>query len=842
MPGGARIAGTLVRSAVVCAVLTVAAALFAAPGCLASSWAPAEAITLPANASTGAEAEAQINSVACGAAGRCVAVGAYTDTSHESEPMVTTDDGGSWSAASELEVPAGHSTKEPGGGLDAVACPEAEECVAVGSYTDAAGEEAPMVVGQVLGAWQRATAVQLPGNATGGGKLDAIACVSAKTCVAAGGYETSAGFTPMVAREGASWERAEEVAAPEGSVRAEFASIACPFVGDCVAVGTYATSAGGTEMMGAVEQSQVWGGASEVLAPADEPASVFVTPGLSGVSCISTGDCLAVGSYENESGLSALVAAQFGGGWGQAQGLDVLPAGAREGEGDWLRSIACGGGGECTAVGGYVEGEDNSVGMATGEVGGVWEQGTEILPPAGISPYTDELVSVACPAAGDCVAVGNATERSGTNHPYVVSQTAAPPPRIVPPPLSPPAACKAPTLHCPPPRTQKQAGEFSFDGAVRIDLGTPIEGVSARVLNYSPWISSGGSYVSAWDMLERCEHFDDCEGHSYDQLGWNAWGLGESERETLIEESLWQKNPSRSPLEVLKGENEKAVIAQNCDKSPQPPLQCATGASSPQQVGTYTDYTVLWNVEPGWFTFEVNGRKVARSRDSGVEGAFVPHAALLLGEVHSPGDQMPGDAENPEIFDDAQVLIDGRWQPFHGERPPEGKEVSWSLYGFYESASGSCIGIWDEAYGDALPAAQSRCSPTHAEPSATVKAAGHATAGAGKVSLPLSCPSGGTGCEGTIQLEQPHMAARTRGTPVSKAVAFSLPPGQSEKLTVKLTRAAAHRLARRRKLTVRGVVTAPGAGGVRVRRYTASIRLTPAPPRKRTRSHHGGRR
>ncbi len=73
-----------------------------------------------------------------------------------------------------------------------------------------------------------------------------------------------------------------------------------------------------------------------------------------------------------------------------------------------LFSVACPPSGSCVAVGSYASGEvSGSDAMVVSESDGVWNQASEIVPPSSPALRVEaRLDSVACPAAGSCVAIG----------------------------------------------------------------------------------------------------------------------------------------------------------------------------------------------------------------------------------------------------------------------------------------------------------------------------------------------------------------------------------------------------------------------------------------------------
>ena len=96
----------------------------------AGSWGQGVEVSAPATAS--ADPGAGLTGVASSAAS-CVAVGFFYDNGGNEQAMEATAAGGSWSQAAEIPAPA-NAGAPPESGLNAISCPSAGNCVAVGKY------------------------------------------------------------------------------------------------------------------------------------------------------------------------------------------------------------------------------------------------------------------------------------------------------------------------------------------------------------------------------------------------------------------------------------------------------------------------------------------------------------------------------------------------------------------------------------------------------------------------------------------------------------------------------------------------------------------------------------
>jgi hypothetical protein len=163
---------------------------------------------------------------------------------------------------------------------------------------------------------------------------------------------------------------------------------------------------------------------------------------LDSVSCPAAGSCIAVGDYQDTSGNRDAFAETFSGGAWSAVTIPMtglVPAGRSVNS---FTGISCAAAGSCTVTGTYqdVSGQTAAAGIAHGLLaslsGGTWAATT--APMAGLEPppiYTTDLpdvpvtpASVACPAAGSCVAVGDYADPGKSLHGLIETLSNAPVP------------------------------------------------------------------------------------------------------------------------------------------------------------------------------------------------------------------------------------------------------------------------------------------------------------------------------------------------------------------------------------------------------------------------------
>ena len=138
-----------------------------------------------------------------------------------------------------------------------------------------------------------------------------LACVGS-SCEIAGQYATTTGGTaPLLLHlTGATWTASLSSVpgnAKTGSTEnASLFDVSCGFDGGCAAVGHYSDTAGGTRPL--VEMVTSGGTATGVEAPqpSDMASGASVSAGLQGVSCVSSTQCTAVGTYVNSVAPNAI--------------------------------------------------------------------------------------------------------------------------------------------------------------------------------------------------------------------------------------------------------------------------------------------------------------------------------------------------------------------------------------------------------------------------------------------------------------------------------------------------------------------------------------------------------
>jgi len=251
------------------------------------------------------------------------------------------------------------------------------------------------------------------------------------------------GVAVLTARPAPVFATPIELAPPSDGVAGPYNTylngVSCTSAGNCVAVGQYTDTAGGSPPMIITETGGVWGPAVRVALPADvitDPAALFSF--LFDVDCTSAGNCTAVGAYtDNDGNSEPMVVTETAGVWGAGVALS-LPANAMTAPGSqyaWLNQLDCPAPGGCVATGGYAAtgSSMSSGGVIFSETGGVWAQGIQVVLPPNATPATSgpknpaagtvSMGGVSCLGVGQCVAEGAYTDTNFNSQPMISTET-----------------------------------------------------------------------------------------------------------------------------------------------------------------------------------------------------------------------------------------------------------------------------------------------------------------------------------------------------------------------------------------------------------------------------------
>ncbi len=332
-----------------------------------------------------------LSSVSCASASDCQAVGS---TGHDGHPLIEHWNGSEWAVTDQADtLPARHSV----GVLQAVTCIAAIDCQAVGSYGD------ELLAEHWDGThWSVEKMADPDRTAT---VLNAVSCVSASDCFAVGDNPEKL-TTGIEHWDGQEWSTvpspnpvAPDAAAGDALLTVTLDGVSCVGTTSCTAVGFYQWGAGVNEVLFERWDGTQWSiEPSPDLAPRD-PEGVA----MNGISCVSTGDCVASGNAFVGGGSPVTEIVKWDGStWTAIKSSDAV-----RGSGA-LSGISCIRANFCESVGSVPPadaGDSNTPGPSLTEHwnGSTW---TGTLGHNGPGEKLSYLDGVSCVSASDCMAVG----------------------------------------------------------------------------------------------------------------------------------------------------------------------------------------------------------------------------------------------------------------------------------------------------------------------------------------------------------------------------------------------------------------------------------------------------
>ncbi len=193
---------------------------------------------------------------------------------------------------------------------------------------------------------------------------------------------------------------------PENTENSYLTDVSCTAPTACIAVGKYSPNANETDKL----LSETWNGSEWSLRLLPNPAGKEKTA-LYGVSCASTSSCVAVGYYENNSGVVLSLVESWNGTEWKIQPM-AEPPGSESG---LLSDVSCTSTKACTAVGWYEPSAGVEVPWATRWNGKEWSAQTMPSPNGASLAYPE---GVSCASSNTCMLVGYYENSSHAQIPF----------------------------------------------------------------------------------------------------------------------------------------------------------------------------------------------------------------------------------------------------------------------------------------------------------------------------------------------------------------------------------------------------------------------------------------
>jgi hypothetical protein len=262
----------------------------------------------------------------------------------------------------------------------------------------------------LAGAGPAAAVSRSPDSAEGSSGLTAMSCGSRGNCSAGGYFANPADDVSqvfVVNEKKGTWGRAAELAglaALNVGKSAQMESMSCPSAANCSAIGFYSIGEDNRRSFVAGEKNGKWGRAEKV--PGTGSLEIAGVGTIMSVSCSSTGNCAAFGTYATDSGSTpSYVVSETRGVWHKAVRL----------RGVTIDAISCGAAGNCVAGGYSVAHLITSSGHAitVGEVRGKWGKPRDLTGAPAKATGAPRVTAVSCRSAGNCSAGGDYATKGG---------------------------------------------------------------------------------------------------------------------------------------------------------------------------------------------------------------------------------------------------------------------------------------------------------------------------------------------------------------------------------------------------------------------------------------------
>ena len=396
--------------------------------CAAALW-----LTVPALAAAATSGAA--DAVQCTAVNSCTAVGGFTEANGSQQGLLLSEVKGVWQADQLATLPSG-AAANPQVDLSDLWCSAGPDCVAVGNYTDGAGNQQALVLTETNGAWSAAKKVALPSGALGGGsqlaELNALWCASAGNCVAAGDYSDSQGNQQglTVSETNGVWGPGTSTPVPGNAAtdpQVALTALDCTAVTSCDVVGIYDDQEGNQEAEILVGAAPSWGN-GEMNLPTNAALAAQQVQ-VNALACGSSSDCVGAGAYINDSGdEEPLILLANGDSFSTLEANLPANADASSNPDAQLTSVWCSSAGNCAVVGDYDDANSNEQGMMLDETDNSFDTARELSLPSdadqsysGANPQVT-LNALWCSSAGNCTAGGGYTNTTQAEVPLVTSE------------------------------------------------------------------------------------------------------------------------------------------------------------------------------------------------------------------------------------------------------------------------------------------------------------------------------------------------------------------------------------------------------------------------------------
>lgn len=336
--------------------------------------------------------EEGLNAIACISASDCWAVGNRATPNFFSVTLIEHWNGTDWSVVSSPNADANQQNN-----LSAVTCNSTSDCWAVGLYGTSLNHT--LIEHWNGTAW---SVVSSPNTSqTLGNYLTGIACMSPMDCWAVGSaFNTGSTTQTLIERwNGSSWAI---VSSPNTSSTMSngLSAVTCSSSSNCIAVGNYNT--------GTFSQTLAvkWNGTFWFIIPPNNTSATQDNI-LTGVTCLSSSNCTAVGVFNNGTVYQTSIQTWNGSAWST-----IASPNSNSTESNILLSVSCLSATECSAAGYYIAGGTTSQTLLEHWNGASW---SIVSTPNTSGSLTNQFSGIACLSPTQCFAAGLADHGAGTD-------------------------------------------------------------------------------------------------------------------------------------------------------------------------------------------------------------------------------------------------------------------------------------------------------------------------------------------------------------------------------------------------------------------------------------------
>jgi hypothetical protein len=296
-----------------------------------------------------------------------------------------------WDGSSWETIPSPNVESAQAHILSDVACVTPSDCWAVGSLITGSFRVRTLVMRWDGTSWEMAEAPEIGSDPWNG--LNDVTCVSASECWAAGFNTTGTASTLIMRWDGSTWELHDSPnPGAQGNV---LHGVTCVSASDCWAVGSSSSDAAAKHTLALHWDGAAW----EASASADALGAQESV--LSGVTCVSTSDCWAVGHSFNGVNRQSLIERWDGNAWtAVVSPNEVGPLDT------YLSRVDCSSATDCWAVGYSNDSTTIDQHYILRWDGALW---TPAALPDPLGGQASVLADISCLSASDCWAMGSVT-------------------------------------------------------------------------------------------------------------------------------------------------------------------------------------------------------------------------------------------------------------------------------------------------------------------------------------------------------------------------------------------------------------------------------------------------